>query len=111
LPIIKVIGNKQEEIMRTHFSLRQFCEYLKDNYPIAAISYPVALRLVKANKIKAIKIGSQHRITITEALRFATDGNFSGEEQEQGTVTFDDDFTIPKKLNIDLNIDPEDPIT
>lgn len=98
----------------THFTLKTFCTYLKENYPVSFVSYPVALRLVKEGKIKAIKIGAQYRITYDEMLRFAHHGNW--DESDPSTQQIPSKLKDTSELPIDFHIsnietDPYDPTT
>lgn len=58
-----------------YLSLQKFVKYLKDNHPHAAISYPTAVRLVKEGKLRAIRVGQQHRLLRKEVVRWVAEGN------------------------------------
>lgn len=58
-----------------YLSLVKFTKYLKVHQPQAYISYPTALKLVAAGKLKAMRVGSSYRILKTEAERWVTEGN------------------------------------
>lgn len=57
-------------------SLTGFVNHLRDNFPTMAISYPTALKLVKAGSIRSIRVGGVYKISTDEAKRFASQGNY-----------------------------------
>lgn len=61
---------------RGYLSLNQFVKYLKENHPKASVSYPTALKLVEARKLKAVKFGSQYRVYEEEVERWVAEGNW-----------------------------------
>lgn len=61
---------------RGYLSLNKFVQYLKENHPGAYISYPTALKAVELGQLRARKVGSQYRITQTEAERWIAEGNW-----------------------------------
>lgn len=61
-----------------YLSLSKFVRFLRENAPQASISYPTALKLVQEGKLKAVKLGSQYRITRSEAERWIAEGNWEG---------------------------------
>ena len=61
---------------RGYLSLNKFVKYLKLHHPVAAVSYPTALKLVEERKLRATMVGSQYRVSQTEAERWVTEGNW-----------------------------------
>mgnify|MGYP000110675730 CR=1 FL=1 len=61
---------------RGYLSLNKFVKYLKENHPTAYVSYPTALKLVETNQLRARKVGAQYRISMEEASRWVTEGNW-----------------------------------
>lgn len=57
-------------------SLTGFVDYLRDNFPTMSISYPTALKLVKAGAIRSIRVGGVYKINMEEVKRFASQGNY-----------------------------------
>ena len=68
----------QELEMNGYLPLVKFVAYLKEFAPQASVSYPTALKYVKEGKLRALTIGTQHRITRLEIERWIAGGNFDG---------------------------------
>lgn len=58
-----------------YLSLNKAVQYLKENYPNKAISYPTALRLLDNGHLRAVRVGKMHRIEKQELDRFVEHGN------------------------------------
>lgn len=58
-----------------YLSLNKALAWLKQYHPVASISYPTALKLLKDNRIMSIRIGDMHRISREELMRFVKYGN------------------------------------
>lgn len=62
--------------MQGYLSLNKFVEYLRENAPEAAISYPTAVKLVAEGKIIARRMGGSWRIGRAEIDRWVSQGNY-----------------------------------
>lgn len=54
---------------KAYLSIRQFANYV-------GMSYPTALKICRLGQARTITIGSHIKVTIEEANRFRTEGNY-----------------------------------
>ena len=64
-----------------YLSVSGFVEYLKEFAPHMSMSYPTALRMIKDGSIRAVRVGSIHRVQRDEIERFVTQGNYGSSKQ------------------------------
>ena len=70
-----------------YLSLNKTLQFLKENYPSKAVSYPTALRLLENGHLKAVRIGSSWRLDQREINRFIEHGNREqGQEDSMNAV-------------------------
>ncbi len=69
----------QELELNGYLPLNKFVQFLKEEAPWAAASYPTMYKFVKQGKLRAVRVGNQLRITRTEVERWVREGNYEGE--------------------------------